>query len=76
MDRVKYQATLDLKIENKLYFNFQILVGLLVGTVQELSVATGREVFQIVILTRKVNRLRFDTSWTWYNSKNEITGGC
>ena len=74
VDGVEYRATLDLKIENELYLDFRILVGLLVGTVQALSMATG-EAFEMAILTGKVNGLRFDASWTWYHSKNEITGG-
>ena len=76
VDGVEYRAMLDLKMENELYLDFPILVGLLVGTVQALSGATGGDAFEMVILTGKVNGSRFDASWTWYNSKNEITGGC
>jgi hypothetical protein len=73
---VEYRATLNLRIEREVDVEFPKLIGLLVGTVRELSDATGGTAFEMVSLNGKIEEVRFEAWWTWYEYSNGAAKGC
>jgi hypothetical protein len=57
---VKYRVILDLAIDKEINVEFPKLGGLVLSTARELFQVTGKKVFELILLSREVDSVKFE----------------